>query len=127
VILLDTNVAIDLRDGHAATEAAVVRLEEYAALSIVTRIELEGGVYRDPALASVRRILTDRILAGRTVLDLSGDDVLAYGRIVAAAGFDRRRVLDRLIAAQCLVRRAALVTRNARGFADIEGLQLIHW
>jgi predicted nucleic acid-binding protein len=36
-------------------------------------------------------------------------------------------LLDLMIAAQALVHRAALATRNASNYADIPGLNLLHW
>jgi predicted nucleic acid-binding protein len=127
VIFIDTNVAIALRD-HP--ELAGPRLEQIApspVISQVTRIELESGVERDPRFAPVRRAMLNVMLRETRVALLSEEDVAAYGRIVAAAGFDRRHILDRLIAAQCLTRRAALVTANIRDFHEIEGLNLIPW
>ena len=96
-------------------------------LSVITHIELENGIHLDPAKSEKRRMVLDRLLVNFGVLDLSQADVRAYGAIVAAAGFDRRRILDRLIAAQCLTRNATLITRNPRDFRDIDGLQLIEW
>jgi tRNA(fMet)-specific endonuclease VapC len=127
LILIDTNIAIALRDGDRASEAAVADLGIVPFLSQVTHIELEGGAYRDPSIAALRRILLDRLLTKLRVLGLSEADVRAYGQIVAACGFDRRRILDRLIAAQCLTRSATLVTRNPRDFHDIQGLKLLAW
>ena len=125
--LIDTNIAIMLRDGDSASEAAVADLGLPPVLSLVTHVELEGGVHRDPSTAALRRILLDSLLTKLRVLELTEADVRAYGAIVAAAGFDRRRILDRLIAAQCLTRNATLITRNPRDFRDIDGLQLIEW
>jgi predicted nucleic acid-binding protein len=51
----------------------------------------------------------------------------AYGRIVEVTGFSRRKVFDRMIAAQALVHRATLVTLNADDFRDVPGLQLLEW
>jgi tRNA(fMet)-specific endonuclease VapC len=51
----------------------------------------------------------------------------AYGAIVAHAGYSRRKLLDRMIAAQAIVHRAALVTMNAAAFADIPELALVKW
>ena len=50
--LLDTNVAIHLRDGDPGVTARVAALDGAVLLSIVTRVELEGGVYREPAHAA---------------------------------------------------------------------------
>ena len=54
--LLDTNVAIHLRDGDPLVTRKVAALQGAVLMSIVTRVELEGGVYRG------RRTL---LLAGR--------------------------------------------------------------
>ena len=39
----------------------------------------------------------------------------------------RRKLLDRMIAAQALVHRATLVTRNAADFRDVPGLSILEW
>lgn len=127
LIFIDTNIAIELRDGHPPTLALISTLEEKPRLPFITRIELESGVHRDRELATARRSTLDLMLRNWPVVPLTEDDVLAYGRIVAASGFDRRRVLDRLIAAQALVRGGRLITRNPRDFRDIHGLSLIEW
>ena len=41
--LVDTNVVIYLRDGDTVTIAKVTALDEAILMSIVTRVELEGG------------------------------------------------------------------------------------
>ncbi len=51
----------------------------------------------------------------------------AYRQIVEAVGYSRRRLLDRMIAAQALVHRATLVTLNAGDFRDVPGLDLLPW
>ncbi|KPF60056.1 hypothetical protein IP88_16035 [alpha proteobacterium AAP81b] len=127
MIFIDTNIAIDLRDGDKATESAVTLLDRRPVLSLVTRIELEGGAYRVPAMAGKHVVLLQRLLRTFQVIPLSEADVVAYGRIVVARGFDRRRILDRLIAAQAIVRGGQLITRNAADFREIEGLALIEW
>ena len=55
---------------------------------------------------------------------LAFDDLAAktYGSIVASAGYSRRKLLDRMIAAQALVHRATLVTFNPDDFSDVPGL-----
>ncbi len=125
--ILDTSVAIDLRDGDQIITARIAALQGAVLLSIITRVELEGGVYRDPGQAGLRRPRLDAILDALPVLafdDAAGD---AYRAIVEAAGYSRRKLLDRMIAAQALAHRATLVTRNADDFRDVPGLDLLEW
>ncbi|MGJ3627456.1 PIN domain-containing protein [Sphingomonas sp. MMS24-JH45] len=97
------------------------------ALSIVTLAELEGGVSIAPALTAARRKATDALAATLAVLALDREVVAIYGGIVAACGFHRRRVLDRLIAATAIVHDLALITINGDDFRDIPGLSLEVW
>lgn len=125
--LLDTNIAIHLRDGDSVVTQNVARLQGAVLLSIVTRVELEGGVYREPAHAAVRRARLDTMLSA--IPTLAFDDLAAetYGTIVASAGYSRRKLLDRMIAAQALAHRATLVTMNADDFSDVPGLSVLAW
>jgi predicted nucleic acid-binding protein len=125
--LLDTNVAIHLRDGEPEITRKVAGLDDAVLLSIITRVELEGGVYRDPDEAGVRRALLNVLLGGLPVMDFDAAAAEAYGGIVAAAGHSRRKLLDRMIAAQALVHRAVLVTLNPDDFRDVPGLQILAW
>jgi tRNA(fMet)-specific endonuclease VapC len=125
--LLDTNVVIHLRDGDRAVTERVAALDGAILLSIVSRVELEGGVYREPSQAPLRRPRLDAILQSIPVLaydDLAAD---AYRMIVQTAGYSRRKLLDRMIASQALVHRATLVTMNPADFQDIPGLDLLVW
>jgi len=125
--LLDTNVAIHLRDGDLTVTARVAALDGAVLLSIVTRVELEGGVHREPPHAAIRRARLDAMLAAIPTLAFDDAAADAYGAIVAHAGYSRRELLDRMIAAQALVHRAMLVTLNVDAFADVVGLQLVAW
>jgi tRNA(fMet)-specific endonuclease VapC len=127
VIFIDTNVAIDLRDHSTEVGLRLQAITPSPVISLVSLIELEAGVERDQMLAVRRRDLLNIMLRAVEVAMLTREDVATYGRLVAALGFNRRLVLDRLIAAQSLNRGAALVTANAEDFADIPGLKLIAW
>lgn len=125
--LLDTDVAIHLRDGDPAVTAKVDALDDAVLMSIVTRVELEGGVYREPVHAQVRRVRLDAILAAIPTIAFDDAAADAYADIVARAGYSRRKLLDRMIAAQALVHRSTLVTINAGDYADVPGLSLLAW
>ncbi len=125
--LLDTDVTIHLRDGDPEVTDKVAALDDAVLMSIVTRVELEGGVYREPAHVQIRRARLDAILAAVPTLAFDDEAADAYGAMVASAGYSRRKLLDRMIAAQALVHRATLVTKNAGDFSDIKDLALLAW
>ena len=62
--LLDTNVAIHLRDGDPRVIRQVAGLQGAVLMSIITRVELEGGVHREPLHAPVRRAPRGAVPAG---------------------------------------------------------------
>ena len=125
--LIDTNVAIHLRDGDATIAARIAALDDAIVMSIVTRVELEGGVYRTPGEVPIRRARLDTLLSAIPVLAFDAAAATVYGAIVAGAGYSRRKLLDRMIAAQALVHRATLVTMNPADFSDIAGLEVRAW
>jgi tRNA(fMet)-specific endonuclease VapC len=125
--LLDTNVLIRLRDRDPAILPRIVALDEPILVSIVSRVELEGGVRQEPSQAAVRRSRMDVIFRGLTVLSFGSEDADAYRTIVEAAGYSRRKLLDCMIAAQAITHRAALVTQNPADFRDIPGLEVLAW
>jgi tRNA(fMet)-specific endonuclease VapC len=125
--VLDTNVAIGLRDGDPAITAKVAALDGAILLSIITRVELEGGVYRDPSQAGLRRPRLDAILQTLPVLAFDDAAADACRAIIEAAGYSRRKLLDRMIAAQAVSHRATLVTQNPDDFRDVPGLRVLAW
>ncbi|MEP6778658.1 MAG: PIN domain-containing protein [Gemmatimonadaceae bacterium] len=125
--VLDTNVAIHLRDGDDRITRSVAALNGAIMMSIVTRVELEGGVYREPTDAMIRRTRLDMLLSAIPTLAFDDASATMYGQIVAQAGYSRRKLLDRMIAAQAMVHRATVVTMNAGDFTDILGLDILSW
>jgi predicted nucleic acid-binding protein len=125
--MLDTNVAIHLRDRDLTIMRKVAALDDAAMISIITRVELEGGVHIDPKNSAIRRARVDALLETLPTVEFDDDAADAYGVILQAVGFSRRKVLDRMIASQAIVHRAKLVTLNAADFTDVPGLELIAW
>ena len=125
--LFDTNVAIALRDGDADTRARVGSLGDGLGISVVTRIELEAGLLAEVPEAAARRLRLEVILQFLIVYPLGEAAVIAYADIIAKTGFSRRKILDRMIAAQAIALNAALVTRNGADFEDVPGLRLLAW
>jgi predicted nucleic acid-binding protein len=125
--LIDTNIAIYLRDDHPAISAAVTRLAEAPMLSVLSRVELEGGIYRDPGEAGILRQRIDALLKIMDELPFTSAEAEVYGRIVERCGFSRPRIIDRMIAATAIVADATLITINAADFREIAGLKLESW
>lgn len=125
--LIDTNVAIYLRDLDAEILDRVRSLPAMPKMSLLSWVELESGVVAQPELADQRRIRLDRLLARFAIIDLNPPIVDAYRTIVAATGFSRRRILDRLIAATAIVHDLTLITINGPDFRDIPNLKLEIW
>lgn len=125
--LLDTNIAISIREKDGATIRRVKALPGPAYISVITRVELEGGVYTDPENAQTRRERLDDILKLFPTLPFDERSSDAYRDIVRACGYSRRKVLDRMIAAQAVVARLSLVTFNAADFRDVPDLNVLAW
>lgn len=125
--LIDTNVAILLRDGEAAILDRLQTFSAPALLSSVSRVELESGVYRDPQLTPILRPRLAQMLDVLVELPFGPPEAAAYGAIVQACGFSRTRIIDRMIAAQAISAGTTLVTLNARDFRDIPGLAIEDW
>jgi predicted nucleic acid-binding protein len=125
--IIDTNIAVHLRDGDEAVTARLLRLDQPILMSVVSRVELEGGVYRDPVQMVRRRARLDTMLATIPALAFDAAAADIYGRIVSIAGYSRQRLLDRMIAAQAIQHRATLITRDKAGFLGLPDLSVEVW
>ena len=125
--LIDTNVAIHLRDGNADVARQMDELDGPPVLSMITRIELENGIYREPEWAETRRVNLDAILRRSATIDFCDEELQAYRSILEHTGFSKPRVLDRMIAATALAHDLTLITMNGKDFRDIRGLKLVEW
>jgi tRNA(fMet)-specific endonuclease VapC len=125
--LLDTSIAIYLREGFSDFVARVEDLPRKPFLSAVTRVELEGGVYVKADEQHEHRVAVDAMLRLLPVLDFDFEMSEVYGHIVAATGFNRRKVIDRMIAATALAADFILITTNGEDFIDIPNLTLEVW
>ena len=126
-ILLDTSVAIPLRDGDPKVWALAARLTVAPYISILTAAELEGGVYAKPDFSDARRRALDALEGQLDVLPFGPAELVAYRGILKACGHARAKLLDRLIAATALANGLALATRNPKDFKDIPGLTIEAW
>lgn len=125
--MLDTSVAIAARDAHPPVLAKLEATSDTIVLSVITWVELESGVLREPMSALRRRRGLDDLLDAYPVLPFGKEDVLIYRRFIEAAGFSRRKLLDRMIAVQAIVAGACLATLNPSDFNNLAGLRLEDW
>lgn len=126
-VLIDTDVTVHVRDVEPVILQRLSLLDGPPVISVVTHVELENGVYRQPQLTAGRRIALDRALQKIPVLPFGNEELRAHRAIVSAAGYVRSRVLDRMIAATAIVHGLSLVTINGPDFRDIPGLTLEIW
>jgi tRNA(fMet)-specific endonuclease VapC len=125
VILWDTSVVIEVWERGLVTASR--SLEETPALSVFSWIELEGGIYKHRSEQDERRRRLDLVLQTMRLVPFDAAIVPIYGEIVAACGYSRRQVFDRLIAATAILHDLTLVTLNGADFADIPDLRLEVW
>jgi tRNA(fMet)-specific endonuclease VapC len=125
--LLDTNVAMHVRDRTSGIKGRIASLGVRPKLSLLTWVELEGGVPKFGELSLDRRRSIDALLQSFDFLPCDAPVVRAYARIIAAAGFSRRRIIDRLIAATAIVHDLTLVTMNEADFRDVPDLKFEVW
>lgn len=123
--LLDTAIVIHLRDGDPVVRDRLSAALLPVFISAITLVELEGGI--DETDANLRRERLIVALKPLMILTFGQDQSDAYGYIVRCLGYSRRKVLDRMIAAQALVANVTLVTRNVSDFREIPDLKLTEW
>jgi len=125
--LIDTNIAIYLRDVDPEISARIDALPTRPKLSLLSWVELEGGIHTDQDNAIRRRTNLDAMLDLLEIVPFDDAVVRAYAHIVAMCGFSRPRILDRLIAGSAIVNGLTLITINASDFREIPGLALEIW
>ncbi|MFM9977949.1 MAG: PIN domain-containing protein [Sphingomonadaceae bacterium] len=127
-LLIDTNIAIHVRDGDAAVLARYSALASPPAISVVTLVELAGGLLTGKVEERRRRaLLLEALLESWAIVDFNGKMAEVYQTVVASTGFSRPRVLDRMIAATAIATGMPLATINTRDFLAIPGLQIEDW
>jgi tRNA(fMet)-specific endonuclease VapC len=126
-LLIDTSVAVAMRDGIVEVVTAITARAEPLAISVLTLAELAGGLAGPPQVVEPRRARQSALLRHVDCLILGPEIVEAYAGVLAASGFSRRKIVDRLIAATALVHALPLATLNPDDFADVPGLRLMAW
>ena len=125
--LIDTNIAIHVRDGFEPVLDKLGRHEGVVFLSALSLAELQRGLYAGLPDSALRQVRLKRMLETIPVLAFDATAAETYGQIIAQIGWARRKDFDRLIGAHALATGCTLVTANAPDFSDIPGLSLENW
>lgn len=118
--VFDSTILIaHLRGDGRATELLLARSREERLVSVVSRVEVEGGM-RSAERADVARLFGVLTLVPVTdaIAQRAGDHLRAHRR--SHQGID---LADYLIAATADIKEAALSTLNVKHFPMIEGLK----
>lgn len=126
--LLDSDWLIDRLADRPEAIALVDRLEvEGMAVSVITYMEALQGIDRDPDPPAAEHRL-ESFVRSLPLLDVTPPVARRCATIRRAFLMDGRRVnsraLDLLIAATAIENNLILVTRNARDYRDIPGVEL---
>jgi len=128
--LLHTNVLSDFVRGE---QSVMARLRQEAppqvAVSVVTEMEVEYGLARNPNLAPRVREAMRMLLNTISVLPFEREDARVAAQLRASLNTQGTPIgaYDVLLAACALRRGLKIVTHNAREFARVGGLGLEDW
>ena len=128
--LLDTNVLSDFARGEPAVMA---RLRQEApaqlATSVITEMEVEYGLERNPSLAPRLRQVMRLLLSTIQVLPFEREDARVAAQLRATLNSRGMPIgaYDLLLAASALRRGLSIVTHNTSEFARVSGLGLEDW
>ena len=127
VFLIDTNIAIHLRDNLPSVLSKARGHAGGLAMSALTLAELQQGLYSSPSMWAYRKPRLDMILMSIPVLPFDEAAAAHYGVILGQIGWSRSRAFDRMIAAHAIATHRTLVSANVSDFDDIPGLQIEDW
>jgi tRNA(fMet)-specific endonuclease VapC len=125
--LIDTNIAIHLRDGLEPVLAKMMEHRGAVTLSALSLAELQRGLHKSPADEAHRRARLTTILLSIPVLSFDAAAAEAYARVIGAIGWVKGRDFDRMIASHAISSGRILVTANSAEFRDIPGLRIEDW
>jgi tRNA(fMet)-specific endonuclease VapC len=128
--LLDTDVLSDFARGE---QSVMARLRQEAplqlAVSVITEMEVEYGLARDPGLAPRVREAMRILLNTISVLPFEREDARVAAQLRSSLNSQGTPIgaYDLLLAACALRRGLKIVTHNAREFGRVGGLALEDW
>jgi tRNA(fMet)-specific endonuclease VapC len=123
--LLDATVVFAAACGELATLARLARLKsaDVATSAVVWSELMAAAPHKDPRLAENMRLIGETI----DILPFDRASAEVFGDLMHELEPKRRRVLDRMVAAQARALGRTLTTLNASDFKDIRGLTIEDW
>jgi tRNA(fMet)-specific endonuclease VapC len=125
--LLDATVLFAAASGEAATLAKLARLPIGAvAVSAIAYGELltaAAAAGRGPRLAENLALIAQNL----DILPFDRRAAEAYGELLRRIEPKRRRMLDRMVAAQAIAEGRRLITLEPQGFEELSGLLVESW
>ena len=121
MIILDTNIIIELFKGNAETKELLENInEENFAISIITSMELYYGAINKRELNKIKKFLKsfNLLVINEEISKIALELIERYSK---SHGLE---IPDALIAATSIYYDAPLLTYNKKDFKYIEGLQL---
>jgi tRNA(fMet)-specific endonuclease VapC len=125
--LIDTNIAIEARDGADPILDKLAQHDGAVLLSALSLAELQRGLYKYPAHAALRQTRLELLFQHIPVLPFDSTAARVYGQIIARCGWVKGRDYDRMIAAHAISTGSVLVTNNSADFRDIPDLSIENW
>ena len=128
--LLDTNVLSDFARGDQVLMARLRQeVPSQLSVSVITEMEVEYGLSRNPGLAPRVREAMRTLLNTITVLSFEREDARVAAQLRASLNSKGTPIgaYDLLLAACALRRGLKIVTHNAREFARVGGLGIEDW
>jgi len=128
VIILDTDVCVELLRGNERVRLARRRSTDEVATTWVTACELFCGAARS-AFPEPNKILVEEFLGTLDVFGTDREAARIFGRLKAALEREGRKLADAdlMIASLTLSLGATLATGNLKHFSRIGGLELVDW
>lgn len=128
MILLDTDVCIEILRGNEAVIARREATLDEVATTWITAAELSFGAAKSRA-PERNQMLVAEFLGTLAVLDMAYASAELFGRLKAEleAGGKRLADADLFIAAIALTHGATLATGNRRHYSRIPALRMVDW
>ena len=134
MIHLDTSFVVDLlREADRGSEGPASRLlgrvqDQELGLSVFVACELTAGAAMAKKPIEEKRKV-ERLCSGLSIHYPDERFPAAYGSLLAVLerGPGRVSTMDLLIATSALIAEASLVTRNARDFSRVPGLEILEY